>query len=450
MSEKPNWVKKGPSIKGSVPGPKAKKIIERDEEILSPSYTRSEPLVGEEGWGSYVRDSDGNVFLDLSSGMFVLNYGYSNPYIVERVKEQADKLPHFAGTHYYYELQIELAEKLSEITPGSWEKRVLFANSGAESVEAAFKLARWHAQRPRMISYKGAFHGKTYGALSLSSGKSRHRKFFAPMIPGVNFMPYPYCYRCPFNESYPGCDFSCIEYLRDSLAKDVPPEEVAAIITEPIQGNSGYIIPPPEYYPMIKEICEEHDWLFISDEVQAGLGRSGEMFAIEHWGVEPDITCIAKALSGGVVPIGAIVARDELMKWERESHASTFGGNLLGCSAALAGLELLEEKDLVKEAEKKGKLIEKRLEEMKEDYSLIGDVRGKGLLRALELVKDPDTKERAVEERDELIQETLNKGLIIFGGGRSVVRLAPPLIIEREELEEGLDILDEALSEVEK
>lgn len=450
MSKKPEWVENGPDVEGTVPGPKSKEIIERDQEVLSPSYTRSEPLVGEEGWGSYIKDPDGNVFLDLSSGMFVLNYGYSNPYLVDVVKEQSEKLTHFAGTHYYYESQIELADRLTDITPGEFDKKVLFTNSGAEAVEAAFKLVRWHSRKPNMISYKGAFHGRTMGALSLSSGKAQHRKHFSPLVPGVSFMPYPYCYRCPFNESYPGCDFSCIEYIEDSLHKDIPPEDVGAIIVEPIQGNGGYITPPPEYYPQVKGLCEKHDWIFISDEIQTGLGRSGKMFAMEHWNVEPDITCVAKALSGGTVPMGAIVAKDEVMDWESDTHASTFGGNLLGCESALAGLDLLEEENLVEKAEEKGKYLHKRLEELEEDHELIGDVRGIGLLKGVELVKDRETKERAVEEKERVIEEATNRGLIVFAAGRSVIRLAPPLIIEEEELEEGMNILDEALTEVEK
>lgn len=449
MKGRPDWVDEWPKVMGTVPGSKAKEIIEWDEEILSPSYTRSEPLVGKEGWGSYVLDVDENVFLDLSSGMFVVNYGYSNPYIVDKIEEQVDKLAHFAGTHYYNKIQLELAEKLIDITPGGAEKQVFFANSGAESVEAAFKLARWHTRRPRMLSYRGAFHGRTYGSQSLSSGKAQHRKFFAPMVPGVSFMPYPNCYRCSFNEEYPGCDFSCVEYIQESLKKDVPPEEVAGVIVEPIQGNSGYITPPPEYYPMIKEMCEENDWLFISDEIQAGLGRTGKMFAIEHWDVEPDVTTTAKALSGGIVPIGAMVADKKIMDWESDSHASTFGGNLLACISALAGLEYLEKENLVEKAEEKGKFLEKRLKEMSEDHPMIGDVRGKGLLRGVELIKDPKTKEPACEEMEELIQETLNRGVIIFSGGRSTIRLAPPLIISKEELGKGLDIMDEALFEVE-
>ncbi len=450
MTEKPDWVKEWPKVEGSIPGKKAREIISRDEEIMSSSYTRSEPLVGEEGWGSFLRDPDGNVFLDFSSGMFVLNYGHSHPYITNKVKEQIERLPHFAGTHYYYELQIELAEKLSNITPGNFEKQAFFANSGAESVEAAFKLARWHTEKPKMVSYRGAFHGRTLGALSLSSGKSQHRKHFAPLVPEVDFMPYPYCYRCPYNEEYPGCDFHCVEYIRKATEKEIPPEDVAALIVEPIQGNSGYITPPPEYYPMIKEICEENDWLFISDEIQAGLGRTGEMFSIEHWGVEPDIITTAKALSGGVAPIGAMVAREEVMDWEPDSHASTFGGNLLGCSAALASLELIEKENLVKKADEKGKFMRKKLEKMKEDHELIGEIRGKGLMIGVELVKNRETKEFAMEEMEQLIQEGLDRGIILFSGGKSSIRLAPPLITPKEVLDQGLDIFEEALTEVEK
>ncbi|KXB00050.1 hypothetical protein AKJ42_01865 [candidate division MSBL1 archaeon SCGC-AAA261C02] len=450
MAKKPDWVKDGPNIVKPIPGPKAEKIVKRDEKVISPSYTRSEPLVGEEGWGVYVRDVDGNVFLDLSSGMFVMNYGYSHPKIVQKVQEQVGKLTHFAGTDFYYEPQVTLAEKLIDITPGDFKKRVYYGNSGAEAVEAAFKCARWHTRRPLMITYKGAFHGRTFGAMSLSSSSSRHQKHFAPLVPGARFMPYPYCYRCPFNQSYPGCDFSCVEYIRDSLAKDTPPTDVAAVITETIQGNGGYITPPPEYYPMIKEMCEENDWLFIVDEIQTGLGRSGKTFAIEHWNIEPDIICMAKALGGGFIPMGAIVAKEEVMDWQRGTHASTFGGNLVACAAAIAGLEVLEKENLDKRAEKLGEFARDRLGEMKEDYKLIGDVRGKGLLIGIELIKNEKTKERATEEQEKLIQTALNKGLIVFPGGRSVIRLAPSLTIEREDLEKGLNIFEESLAEVQK
>jgi len=417
---------------------------------MSPSYTRADPIAAKEGWGCYVRDVDGNVLLDLTSGMFVLNYGYSHPQLIHAVEQQAAKLTHFAGTDFYYEAQVELAERLVAVTPGKFAKRVYFGNSGTESVEAAFKCARWHTRRPRMIAYTGGFHGRTFGAMSLSSVNIVHHRYFAPLVPGVSFMPFPYCYRCPFGQSYPGCDFLCFEFIRDYLRKVIPPEEVAAVITEPIQGSSGYIIPPPEYYPMLKELCDEHDWLFIADEIQTGLGRTGKMFAIEHWKVIPDIICVAKALAGGMAPIGAMISSDKIMNWEPGAHASTFGGNLIACAAALEGLNILEKQKLVHRAAELGELALKRLQELAEGSRLIGEVRGKGLLLAVEMVKDGRTKERAVEERNAVVREALNRGLIVFRGGRSVIRIAPPLTINRQELELGLDIFGEALHEVER
>jgi len=418
--------------------------------VISPSYTRAEPIVGEEGYGCYVRDVDGNVFLDLSSGMFVLNYGYSHPRLIRAVELQARKLTHFAGTDFYHEPQVELAERLAKITPGNFSKRVYFGNSGAEAVEAAFKCARWHTRRPRMISYTGAFHGRTFGAMSLSSTSVVHHRYFAPLVPGVSFMPFPYCYHCLFGQEYPGCDFLCFEFIREYLRKVVPPEEIAAVITEPIQGSSGYIIPPPEYYPMLKELCEEHGWLFIADEVQTGLGRSGKMFAMEHWGVTPDIICVAKALAGGMAPIGAIIASTKIMNWGPGSHASTFGGNVIACAVALEGLNILEKQKLVRRAAELGKLALKRLEELAGESRLIGEVRGKGLLLGVEFVKDKRTKKQAVKERDAVVGEALKLGIIVFRGGRSVIRIAPPLIISEREFELGLDLFERAVREVER
>jgi 4-aminobutyrate aminotransferase len=440
-----------PKVVVRVPGPKARKIIARDKRVMSPSYTRAEPIVASDGWGCYVRDVDGNIFLDFSSGMFVLNYGYSHPRLISAVERQLRKLTHFAGTDFYYEAQVTLAEMLVQITPGNFRKRVYFGNSGAESVEAAFKCARWHTRRPRMLSYTGAFHGRTFGAMSLSATNVLHHRYFAPLVPGVSFLPYPYCYRCPFKLEYPGCSFACVDFIRDILRKVVPPEEVAAIIAEPIQGSSGYIVPPPEYFKIIKkEFCEPYGWLFIADEIQTGLGRTGKMFAIEHWKVVPDIVCVAKALAGGIAPIGATIARSEVMNWEPGAHASTFGGNLIACAAAIEGLRLLKSERLVERAAKLGKLMMKRLEDIAERSKLIGDLRGKGLLVGIELVKDKRTKERAVKERDSVVQHAMNRGLLIFRGGRSVIRLAPPLTITREELELGLDLFEEALREVER
>jgi 4-aminobutyrate aminotransferase len=403
-----------------------------------------------EGKGCYVKDVDGNILLDFSSGMFVLNYGYSHPRLIRAVGEQLRKLTHFAGTDFYYEQQIVLAEMLSEITPGDFRKRVYFGNSGAEAVEAAMKCVRWHTRKPRIIAFMGGFHGRTYGAMSLSSTRVLHHRYFFPLVPGVEFVPFPYCYRCLFRQSYPGCDFLCVEFLRERLKTVVPPEEVAAVITEPIQGNSGYIVPPPEYYPMIKEICDEHGWIFIADEVQTGLGRSGKMFAMEHWGVDPDIVCVAKALSGGIAPIGATVARESIMDWEPGAHASTFGGNLVACVAAIEGLRILKDENLVERAARLGERIMKRLREIEETSKLIGDVRGKGLMIGVELVKDRKTKEPAVREREQLIRAALDRGLILFRGGQSTIRIAPPLVIPEEDLEIGMEIFEQSLREVEK
>ncbi len=441
-------MRKGPRIVTEIPGPNAKKIIARDRKVISPSCTREDPLVWERGSGCYLTDVDGNTFLDLSAGMFVLNYGYCHPEIVKAVKEQSEKLGHVPGTDYYHPLQVELAEKLASLTPGRFRKFVFFCNSGAESVETAFKCARWHTKRPGIISFTGAFHGRTMGALSLTGSNSVHRERFFPLVPGVHFMPFAYCYRCPFGKTYPGCDFLCVEYLRRSLRTILPPSEVGAVITEPIQGTSGYIVPPPEFFPMIAEICKEHGWVFISDEVQTGLGRTGKMFAIEHWGVTPDLICMAKALSGGMVPIGAVVGRKEVMNWEKGAHANTFGGNALACAAALAGIRILERENLVERASKLGAKTLRRLEEWKEKYGIVGDVRGKGLLLAVEFVKDKRSKKPAPEERDSVVREGIRRGVLVFRGGNSTIRIAPPLIIGEDELQLGLDLLEEAVKQV--
>ncbi len=436
-----------PNVKTEIPGPRGRGWISRDEHVISPSCTRQDPLVWSHGSGCYLIDVDGNTFLDLSAGMFVLNYGYCHPEIVEAVKKQAEKLGHVPGTDFYHPLQVELAERLSKLTPGSFKKKVFFCNSGAESVEAALKCARWHTRRPGIISFLGSFHGRTLGALSVTGSSNVYRERFEPLLPCVYFAPFPYCFRCPFGQKYPGCDFLCVEYLKRMLRTTVSPTDVGAIITEPIQGTSGYIVPPPEFFPMVKELCNKHGWVFIDDEVQAGLGRTGKNFAIEHWGVVPDLICVAKALSGGMVPIGALIGSEEVMDWTEGAHANTFGGNALACAAALAGLNLLERERLAERAAELGRRAMTRLKGWVDRYKIVGDVRGKGLMIAIEFIKD-EKKIPGLEQRELVIREALKRGVLVFRGGNCTIRIAPPLIIKTEELELGLDLLEEAVREV--
>ena len=437
-----------PSILTELPGPEARKILEKDQRFVSQSYTRVYPLVVNRAKGVWVEDVDGNRFLDFTSGIAVANTGHCHPIVVEAIHRQAEQLIHMSGSDFYYALQSDLAAKLSEITPGPKEKRVFFGNSGAEAIEAALKLARYHTKRPRVLAFLGAFHGRTMGALSLTASKVIHEKGFSPLVPGITHVPYAYCYRCPYHQTpYPGCGCACVDWIREDLFKrSIPPEEVAAIFVEPIQGEGGYIIPPPEFHQKLYDLAKEFGILFVADEVQSGMGRTGKMMAIEHWGVVPDIIALAKGLASGM-PLGATVAQTEVMDWVPGSHASTFGGNPISCRAALATIELLEG-GLIENAARIGDYILGKLEDFRKRFHLIGDVRGKGLMIGIELVKDRDTKKKAIEERSKVIQACFEKGLLILGCGENVVRLIPPLIITQKEVDMALAILEEVLTEV--
>ena len=436
-----------PKIVTELPGPEAKKVLEKDKRFISQSYTRAYPLVVKRGEGVWVEDVDSNRFLDFTSGIAVNNTGHCHPKIVEAIQRQAEQLIHMSGTDFYYEAQSNLAEKLTEITPGLKEKRVFFGNSGAESIEASLKLARYHTKRSRIIAFLGAFHGRTMGALSLTASKVIQEKGFFPLVPGVTHVPYAYCYRCPSHSAYPGCGCSCVDWIREDLFKrSIPPEEVAAIFVEPIQGEGGYIVPPPEFHQKLFKLARDFGILFVVDEVQSGMGRTGKMFAIEHWGLVPDIIAIAKGIASGM-PLGAMVSQSEVMTWIPGSHASTFGGNPVSCQAALATIELLQG-GLIQNAASVGDYILGQLRELQKRYPLIGDVRGKGLMIGVELVKDPVTKEKAIEERSKIIQACFEKGLLILGCGENVIRLIPPLIITKEEADTALTILEEVLQKV--
>jgi len=436
-----------PTIKTALPGPNASQLISVDQVYTSPSYTRAYPLVVKEARGLWVHDVDGNIFLDFTAGIAVCATGHCHPRIVQAIKDQAEHLLHMAGTDFYYESQISLAEKLARLAPGEGGKKVYFGNSGAEAVEAAFKLARWHTRRELNIAFFGAFHGRTMGALSLTASKTVQKKHYYPFVPGITHIPYAYCYRCPYNLAYPRCEAECAHWLEDTLFRTtIPPEEVAAIFVEPIQGEGGYIVPPPEFHQRLAAIAKKYGILYVADEVQSGMGRTGKMFAMEHFGVAPDLMALAKGIASGM-PLGAMVARADIMDWEAGSHGTTFGGNPVSCQAALVTIQLLEE-ELIANAAVQGQHLLSGLKELQNSYECMGDVRGKGLMVGVELVKDRETKERAPDWRGRIIEKAFKKGLLLLGCGENTVRFSPSLTITKEEVETGLSIFEDAVREV--
>ena len=435
-----------PRISTELPGHNAKKLIEADEQFTSPSYTREYPLAVASGRGAIIEDVDGNQFLDFTAGIAVCSTGHCHPRIVQAICEQSQRLIHMSGTDFYYAPQKDLAKRLAELAPGASPKRVFFTNSGTESVEAALKLARYHTRRQQIIAFFGAFHGRTMGALSLTASKVTQRDGFAPLVPGVTHVHYANCYRCPINLSSESCRTACVDQFENLFQRTVPAEEVAAIVVEPIQGEGGYIVPPDDFLGRLREVADQHGILLIADEVQAGMGRTGKMFASEHWGFEPDIICTAKGIASGL-PLGAIIAREEVMNWKPGSHASTFGGNPVSCAAALATIDLLEE-DLMHNAEVEGEFLISRLRTMMSRHDCIGDVRGKGLMIGVDLVRDLTSKEGDTELRDDLVQRCFRKGLLLLGCGASAIRLCPPLIISRQHSETAVAILEDALNEI--
>jgi 4-aminobutyrate aminotransferase len=437
-----------PKIVVSPPGPKARALVQKDEQFLSPSYLRYYPLVVESANDCTVKDVDGNEYIDLNSGIACMNVGHSHPRVVDAIKSQCDRFLHYSNTDFYYQEVINLAEKLAEIAPGSFEKKTYFGNSGTEAIEAAIKLAKWHTRKQLFIGFISAFHGRTIGSLSFTASKPAQRRHFFPLMPGVAQVPYAYCYRCPFKLTYPECHYWCIDFIDEFvLQKYMPAEDVAAILTEPIQGEGGYVVPPPEYFQRLKKLADKYGILFIDDEVQSGIGRTGKWFAIEHWNVEPDIICSSKALASGM-PIGAAIANAKVMDWTGGSHASTFGGNPLSCVAAAAVLEIVKEEKLLDNANKQGAHALKRLEELKERTEIVGDVRGKGLMIGVELVEDKESKKPAAQKAAQVILRAWKRGVAVVTCGASTLRIAPPLTIQREMLDSALDIVEDTIREV--
>jgi 4-aminobutyrate aminotransferase len=439
-----------PKIVVSPPGPKARELVKKDEQFISPSYLRYYPLCIDSANNCIVKDVDGNEYIDFNAGIACMNVGHNNPRVVEAIKAQCGRFLHYSNTDFYYKEAINLAEKLSEITPGESRKKTFFGNSGTEAVEAAVKLARWHTRKPLFIGFISAFHGRTMGSLAFTASKAVQRRYFSPLMPGVAHVPYPYCYRCPFKLTRPNCNYWCADFIEEQvLHKYMPPEDVAAILFEPIQGEGGYIVPPPEFFQKLKKIANEYGILLIDDEVQSGIGRTGKWFAIEHWGVEPDIISCAKALASGL-PIGAAVAKASIMDWTAGSHASTFGGNPVSCAAALAVLNVIKEECLLDNAKKQGDYLEKRLGDFGQTNNLVGEVRGKGLMIGVELVEDKETRKPAAKKAFEVMMRSWKRGVAVVTCGVSTLRIAPPLTIQADLLDSALDIIEDTITEVAK
>ncbi|MBT9330934.1 acetyl ornithine aminotransferase family protein [Paracidobacterium acidisoli] len=441
----------GPKLVTTLPGPNARRIVEDDDRLISPSYTRSYPMVAKRGRGIRVEDVDGNEFLDFAAGIAVNSTGHCHPEVVKAIQNQAAELIHISGTDFYYEALVSLADRLSSIAPMPGPHRFYYGNSGAEAIECALKIARYHTGRQNIIAFFGAFHGRTMGALSLTASKPQQRRRFAPLVPGVTHVRYPYAYR--------GCSggpqeeeafaLGCARYIEEKLFKTtLPPEEVAAIFVEPIQGEGGYVVAPTIFMQELRRICDKYGILLVVDEVQSGAGRTGKWWAVEHAGVEPDIVCIAKGIASGM-PLGICMTRAEIMDWKPGSHASTFGGNPLCIAAAHATLDVLEREGMAN-AKHRGEQALSRLRDWPAEHSIVGEVRGRGLMIGIEIVKDQKSREVAPALRDRIVDLAFERGLLILGCGETSIRLAPPLILNEHEMTIALDILEASIEQTEQ
>ena len=425
-----------PQLITSLPGPRARALIERDRAVTSPSYTRSYPLVAARGEGCVIEDVDGNVFLDLTAGIAVTATGHAHPLVVEAIQQQAVRLLHMSGTDFYYEPMVELAENLADRAPfpqsgEGTRARVFFTNSGAESIEGALKLARYYTGRSRVVSFLGGFHGRTYGAMSLTGSKTVQRQGFGPLLPGITHIAYG--------------THSSLDDLEEKLFPTVlPPEEVAAIIVEPIQGEGGYIVPEEGFLERIRQICDRHQILMIVDEVQSGMGRTGKLFALEHWGIVPDIITLAKGIASGL-PLGAILSRPELMTWPPGSHATTFGGNPVACAAANTTLRLLEA-GLMDNARQMGDQLQAGLIQLARRFERVSLPRGKGLMVAIDFLDNHGNLDWDL--RDRVVDQAFYRGLLLLGCGKAAIRFCPPLVIESDQIQVALKILAQLLEEI--
>ena len=442
----------GPKIKTALPGPNAKRVLAGDDKYISPSYTRSYPLVAKSGRGVVVTDVDGNEFFDFSAGIAVTSTGHCHPEVVAAIQKQAGELIHMSGTDFYYENMVELAERLSKIAPMPGPHKIYYGNSGTEAIEAALKLARYHTKRQNVIAFFGAFHGRTMGSLSLTASKPQQKRRFAPLVPGVTHVRYPDVYRgCAGGaEDAEAFALGCARFIEEKLFKTIlAPEEVAAIFVEPIQGEGGYVVAPTPFMQELRRICDRHGILLVVDEVQSGMGRTGKWWAVEHTGVQPDIICMAKGIASGM-PLGVMMSRAEIMDWVPGSHASTFGGNPVCVAAALATLDVIENEGLLRNSAEVGNHMLKRMADWPKKHRLVGDVRGRGLMIGVEIVKDKKTKEYGNDLRDKIVELAFERGILFLGCGPSTVRISPPLVVSREEADAAVDVLEECIEIVSK
>jgi 4-aminobutyrate aminotransferase len=434
-----------PRIVVPPPGPRARAVVDRDAAWTSTSYIKEYPLVVARGAGAMIEDVDGNRYLDFMAGIAVASTGYGHPAVVAAIKDAADQFLHICGSDFYYEGMAALCERLAKLAPGADKKRVFLTNSGTEAVEGAIKLARNSTGRAGLVAFKGAFHGRTYGAMSLTSSKARQHAGFGPLLPEVYHVPFGYCYRCEFGKEYPSCELFCVSAIeRDLFARQIDPADVAAIFVEPVQGEGGYVVPPDGYLAALRALCDKYGILLVCDEIQCGIGRTGRMFASEHAGIEPDILLTAKGLGSGM-PIGAIIARESVMHWKTGAHGSTFGGNPVCCAAALATLDVVE-RELIANARTMGERLMAGVRRLASRHRAIGDVRGLGLMIGVEFVQDQKTREPATDLVNALVQRAFSQGLLLLGCGRSTLRLAPPLIVDATDIDTGLAIIDECLT----
>lgn len=430
-----------------LPGPKAKAIIDRDQKVISPSYPRDYPFVMDFGKGAEVWDVDGNRFLDFAAGIAVASTGHSHPKVVKAIQEQAEKFIHISSD-YYHQKWVSLGEKLNEIAPFEEAALSFMTNSGTESVEAAIKLARHYTGRTQFIGFLGGFHGRTMGSLAFTASKPRYHEGFYPMMNGVTHVPYPDPFR-PVLQSSPGEYYgeTVVRYIEEQiLDKVLPHRDVAGILVETVQGEGGYVIPAPGFYPALRDLCDKYQILLIVDEVQSGMGRTGKWWAIEHYEVEPDIVCVGKGIASGM-PLGAMIARRGLMNWTKGAHGNTFGGNPIACAAALATIELIESEYMTNSAEV-GEYALNELKKIQTHQECIGDVRGMGLMIGVEFVKDRDSREPDQELRDRIIHLAFENGLLVLGCGKSSIRISPPLHISHTEMDEGLEIFEGAIAQI--